>query len=120
MKKYIGCDAHSRYSIFASLGEDGRWDTVARVEHNESEMERFLKQLPAGSPVALESSGNWYWLVRAMEEAGLEPRLAHALEVKKRMPGRNKTDQLDAKGLALPLRNGALPEVWIPPAAGLA
>jgi hypothetical protein len=28
----------------------------------------------------------------------LEPRLAHALEVKKRMPGRNKTDHLDAKG----------------------
>jgi transposase len=66
--------------------------------------------------VALESSGNWYWLVRAMEEAGLEPRLAHALEAKKRMPGRNKTDHLDARGLALMLRNGWLPEVWIPSA----
>jgi transposase len=51
-----------------------------------------------------------------MEEAGLEPKLAHALEAKKRMPGRNKTDHLDAKGLALMLRNGSLPEVWIPPA----
>lgn len=29
------------------------------------------------------------------------------------MPGRNKTDGLDAKGLALLLRNDALPEVWI-------
>lgn len=51
-----------------------------------------------------------------MEEAGLDPRLAHALEAKKRMPGRNKTDHLDAKGLAMMLRNGSLPEVWIPPA----
>jgi transposase len=117
MKKYIGCDAHARYSIFASVREDGRWDPPVRVEHNELEMERFLKQLPTGSPVALESSGNWYWLVRAMEEAGLEPRLAHALEAKKRMPGRNKTDHLDAKGLAMMLRNGSLPEVWIPPAS---
>jgi transposase len=116
VKKYIGCDAHARYSIFASLREDGRWDPAVRVEHNEGEMERFLKQLPPGSPVALESSGNWYWLVRAMEEAGLDPRLAHALEAKKRMPGRNKTDHLDAKGLAMLLRNGSLPEVWIPPA----
>lgn len=116
MKKYIGCDAHARYSIFASVGEDGRWDAPVRVEHNELEMERYLKQLPAGTPVALESSGNWYWLVRAMEEAGLDPRLAHALEAKKRMPGRNKTDHLDAKGLAMMLRNGSLPEVWIPPA----
>lgn len=117
MKKYIGCDAHARYSIFASLQEDGHWDPLVRVEHNELEMERFLQQLPRGSAVALESSGNWYWLVRAMEEAGLEPRLAHALEVKKRMPGRNKTDGLDAKGLAMMLRNGCLPEVWIPPAS---
>ena len=117
MKKYIGCDAHARYSIFASVREDGRWDPPVRVEHNELEMERFLKQLPTGSAVALESSGNWYWLVRAMEEAGLEPRLAHALEAKKRMPGRNKTDHLDAKGLAMMLRNGSLPEVWIPPAS---
>ncbi len=116
MKKYIGCDAHARYSIFVSIDEHGRVSAPVRVEHDEVEMRRFLSNLPAGSPVALESSGNWYWLVRAMEEAGLEARLAHALEVKKRMPGRNKTDGLDAKGLALLLRNDALPEVWIPPA----
>jgi hypothetical protein len=42
-----------------------------------------------------------------MEEAGLNPRLAHALEAKKRMPGRNKTDHLDAKSLAMMLRNEA-------------
>jgi hypothetical protein len=51
-----------------------------------------------------------------MEEAGLEPHLARALEVKKRMPGRNKTDTRDATGLAILVRNHALPEVWIPPA----
>ena len=71
MKKYIGCDAHARYSIFVSLRENGQWDPPVRVEHNELEMERFLKQLPAGSPVAIETSGNWYWLVQAIEEAGL-------------------------------------------------
>jgi hypothetical protein len=53
MRKYIGCDAHARYSIFASLREDGRWDPLLRVEYNELEMSRFLKGLPAGSPVAL-------------------------------------------------------------------
>jgi len=115
-KKYIGCDAHARYSIFVVMDENGRCDPPVRVEHDEWEMRRYLATLPPGSPVALETSGNWYWLVRAMEEAGLDPRLAHALEVKKRMPGRNKTDRLDARGLALLLRNGALPEVWIPPA----
>jgi hypothetical protein len=94
-------------------GKTGGWDPLVRVKHNELEREGFLKQLPAGSAVALESSGNWYWLVWAMEEAGLDPRLAQALEAKKRMPGRNKTDQLDVKGLALMLCNGSLPEVWV-------
>lgn len=117
MKQYIGCDAHARYSIFVVMDEHGKAGLPVRVEHDELEMSRFLCTLAAGSPVALETSGNWYWLVRAMEQAGLDPRLAHALEVKKRMPGRNKTDGLDAKGLALLLRNGSLPEVWIPPAA---
>src|SRR6516164_1032143 len=28
----------------------------------------------------------------------------------------HKTDKLDARGLAILLRNGTLPEVWIPPA----
>jgi transposase len=116
MKQYIGCDAHARYSIFVSMDEAGKAAAPVRVEHDELEMRRFLGRLPAGSPVALESSGNWYWLVRAMEESGLEPRPAHALEVKKRMPGRNKSDSFDAKGLALLLRKDALPEVWIPPA----
>lgn len=49
MKKYIGCDAHARYSIFASLREGGGWDPPVRVEHKEGEMERFLRGLPAGS-----------------------------------------------------------------------
>jgi transposase len=116
VKKYIGCDAHARYSIFVTMDENGRTEAPVRVEHDELEMRRYLGSLPAGSAVAIESTGNWYWLVRAMEEAGLDPHLAHALEVKKRLSGRNKTDHLDAKGLALLLRTGALPEVWIPPA----
>jgi len=29
------------------------------------------------------------------------------------MSGKNKTDKLDAKGLAILLRSGTLPEVWI-------
>jgi transposase len=51
-----------------------------------------------------------------MELAGHRPRLAHPLEAKKRMGKTRKTDKLDAKGLAILLRNGSLPEVWIPPA----
>ena len=49
MKKYIGCDAHARYSIFASLREDGGWDPPVRVEHNELEMDRYLNAVAEGN-----------------------------------------------------------------------
>ena len=51
-----------------------------------------------------------------MERAGHLPQLAHALTAKRRMEGRHKTNERDAKGLAMLLRNGTLPVVWIPPA----
>jgi transposase len=116
MKQFIGCDTHLKYSVFRILSEDGVMGPAMRIEHGGGEMERFLAQLPAGSPVALESTGSYGWLVRAIEEAGLEPHLGHALEVKKRIGGTHKTDTVDARGLALLLRNGTFPEVWIPPA----
>ena len=53
MRKYIGCDAHARYSILASVREDGQWDAPVRVEHNQLSMELCLKQLPTGTPVPL-------------------------------------------------------------------
>jgi transposase len=55
-------------------------------------------------------------MVDEMEQAGHIPYLAHALRAKRRMEGRHKTNQRDAQGLAMLLRNGTLPVVWIPPA----
>src|SRR5688500_607403 len=52
-----------------------------------------------------------------MERLGHYPKLAHPLEAKRRMGRTNKTDKLDATGLAILLRNGTRPEVWIPPSA---
>jgi transposase len=50
-----------------------------------------------------------------MERPGHHPKLCNPLEAKRRMGLKKKTDQLDARGLAILLRNGTLPEVWIPP-----
>lgn len=114
-KQYIGCDAHRDYSVFRMMDERGGQSAPMRVSHRDGEMQRFLKTLPPESPVAIESCGGWMWLVRAMEEAGLEPHLAHAFKVKQRIAGPHQTDESDAGGLAMLLRNGTLPEVWIAP-----
>lgn len=114
MAAYVGCDAHRKFSVFVEVDENGRQSAPRRVEHDPEQMWKYIEQLPTGAEVALEASGGWYWLVDLMEKAGLCVHLADPLEAKKRMRGRNKSDALDALGLANLLREHRLPEVWIP------
>src|SRR6266849_7876379 len=116
MEQFIGCDAHKKFSLFVAMNEDGEYGRAIRVGHDREVFRAFLEDLPPGSQIALETSGSYYWLVDEMERAGHRPQLAHALTAKRRMEGRHKTDEKDARGLAMLLRNGTLPEVWIPPA----
>src|SRR5437879_1811953 len=117
MEQFIGCDAHKKYSVFVAVDECGKASQAIRVTHERDQYREFLKRLPAGSQIALEASGHYYWIVEEMECAGHNPRLANPLEAKKRMGKTGKkTDTIDAKGLGILLRNGTLPEVWIPPA----
>jgi transposase len=97
---------------------DGKGDLVerTRVGHVPGAIGAFLSQYPEGTPVALETVGNWYWIVDEIEEAGCIPLLAHAAKAKVMMGNIHKTDKLDAQGLATLLYLGKLPSVWIPPA----
>jgi transposase len=115
MKYYIGCDAHKKYSVFAGISEAGEIIPPQRVEHERQKFRSFLETLPGGSYIAIESVGNWYWLIDEMEKAGHTPSLVHAAKAKLMMGQINKTDKLDARGLYLLARNGTLPAVWIPP-----
>jgi transposase len=116
MTKYIGCDMHKKYSVFVAMDERGRYEPAVKVANDSLELRAYLQKLPPATAVAVEASGAWYWFVDELEAAGLDVRLVNPVEAKKRMPGRKKTDQADAAGLAMMLRNGTLPEVWIPPA----
>ena len=115
MKYYTGCDAHKKYSLFTTISEAGEIFPAKRVEHDRQKFRSFLETLPAGSSIAIESVGNWYWLIDEMEKAGHKPSLVHAGKAKLMMGNINKTDKLDARGLAILARNGTLPAVWIPP-----
>lgn len=116
MEHFIGCDAHKKYSVFVVVNERGQAGEAFRVMHDRQLYREFLAQLPAHSVIAVEASGNYNWLVDEMERSGHRPKLANPFEAKRRMGLTNKTDKLDARGLAILLRNGTLPEVWIPPA----
>ena len=111
----VGCDAHRRYSQFAILDQDGQLQHQARVDHEPGAIHAFLENLPEGTPVALETVGNWYWIADEIEAAGCVALLTHAAKAKVMMGNVNKTDQLDAKGLAKLLHLDSLPTVWLPP-----
>ncbi|NIO00183.1 MAG: IS110 family transposase [Anaerolineae bacterium] len=111
----VGCDAHKHYSLFAVLDDQGRLREKQRVDHEPGTIRDYLAQFPEGTPVALESVGNWYWIVDEIEAAGCVPRMAHALFAKKMMAHIHKTDKLDAQGLATLEHLGSLPTVWIAP-----
>lgn len=114
MQPVIGCDAHKKFSVFVSIDQHGKASRPVRVDHDRDLYCHYLRTLPANSEIALEATGHWYWIVDAMEEAGHRPHLANPFEAKRRMAKSNKTDALDAKGLAILLRCGTLPESWIP------
>jgi len=115
MKHYTGCDAHKKYSVFITISEAGEIFPAKRVEHDKQKFRSFLETLPTGSSIAIESVGNWYWLIDEMEKAGHKPSLVNAGKAKLMMGNINKTDKLDARGLAVLARNGTLPAIWIPP-----
>jgi len=113
----IGCDAHRHYSQFAVLDSHGALIQQIRINHSSGAIRDFLTDFPPDTPVALESVGNWYWIVDEIEAAGCVPLLTHAAKAKVMMGNVNKTDKLDAKGLATLLHLGSLPTVWIPRSA---
>lgn len=115
MEQFIGCDAHKKFSVFVAVNEKGHAGEALRVTHDRELYREFLSRLPAHSAIAVEATGSYSWLVDEMERLGHRPKLCNPLEAKRRMGLTNKTDKLDAKGLAILLRNGTLPEVWIPP-----
>ncbi len=115
MEEYIAFDSHKRYTLMER--EDIQTGKTAhlRIEHAQGAILQSLLGREPGTPVAVEATGNWYWIVDEIELAGLEPKLVHPRKAKLMMGMINKTDKLDVHGLNRLQRNGTLPTVWIPP-----
>jgi transposase len=114
--EYIAFDAHKHYTVASVERPTGEVLRETRLAHYRGAIRNFLEQWTPGSPVAVETVGNWYWLVNEIEEAGMVPRLVHARKAKLMLGMINKTDKLDARGMNRLQRTGTLPTVWIPPA----
>ncbi|MBI4587358.1 MAG: transposase [Candidatus Rokubacteria bacterium] len=108
---HVGVDLHKRLSQIAVLTEDGEL-TQHRLTNEPLRLERFFAEFPAQTPVAIEASGTWWWLVDLLEGLGHRPVLSQTKAI---AAARLKNDRVDAERLLLLLRGDLLPRVWIPP-----
>jgi transposase len=115
MREYVSFDSHKRYTLVERDDMETGRTQQCRIEHERGAIHRYLSRYPAGAKVAVEATGNWYWIVSEIEQAGDVPLLVHPRKAKLMMGMINKTDKLDVHGLNRLQRNGTLPTVWIPP-----
>jgi transposase len=115
MREYIAFDSHRKYTLAEREERDTGAVRQERIEHRRGALRAYLADAEAGTAVAVEALGSWYWIVEEIEAAGLVPALVHPRKAKVMMGMINKTDKLDVHGLNRLQRNGTLPTVWVPP-----
>ncbi len=111
----ISFDSHKRYTLALVEEMGGKMIDESRIPHERGNIRNYLRRFTPGASVAVETIGNWYWIVDEIEQAGMVPKLVHARRAKLLMGNVNKTDRLDVRGLSCLQRTGSLPTVWIPP-----
>lgn len=117
MREYIAFDSHKHYTLMERQDAQTGRTVQQRLAHQRGSLCAGLRGCQPGDAVAVEATGNWYWIVGEIEAAGLRPRLVHPRKAKLMMGMINKTDELDVHGLNRLQQNGTLPTVWIPPAS---
>jgi transposase len=113
---HVGVDLDKRSSQIAVVTEDGEI-VQQRLPNEAVGLEKFFAQFPPQTPIAIEASGTWWWLVDLLEQLGHRPVLSNPKQTKAIAAARLKNDRVDAERLALLLRGDLLPTVWIPPTA---
>ena len=92
--EYIAFDAHKHYTLASVARPDGRIAREERIPHERGALRGFLRRCERGSPVAVETVGNWYWIVDEIEAMGFIPKLVHAGKAKLVMGMIDKTDKV--------------------------
>jgi len=112
--EYIALDVHKKYTWARVEDVEGARLYESRLAHAHGTIKNFVNRWSEGSLVAVETVGNWYWVVDEIEAGGGKPQLVNARLAKLMMGSVNKSDKLDAKGMNRLQRTGTLPTVWIP------
>ena len=80
--EYIAFDAHKRYTLASVADRTAGSSAEGGSPHERGALQQFSRRCDRGSPVAVETVGNWYWIVDEIEAAGCVPKLVHARKAK--------------------------------------
>jgi transposase len=119
MARYVGLDAHSKRSVYVIEDEMGQVVDQGNVT---TTLEGLLLlrsrgELPAGTPVALESGTMAFRVARQLRQMDLDPQVIDASEVRaKAIRPNQKSDRRDALELCEGIRRGLYrTRVHVPP-----
>ncbi|MCX7995957.1 MAG: IS110 family transposase, partial [candidate division WOR-3 bacterium] len=85
-----------------------------RLPNDETVIGRFFEPFRNNCKVAVEATGNWYWLVDLLQALNLDVSLVNPFQTKAIAYARVKTDKVDAWVLTHLLRTNFLATCWIP------
>jgi transposase len=111
----VGIDLHRNRSHVAVIDEHGELVLSKRIVNGRDTFLELLGGLEGESEIAVEATYGWEWLAELLEDSGYEMHLAHPLRTRAIAAARVKTDAVDAKTLAHPLRADLLPEAYVAP-----
>ena len=93
---HVGVDLDKRSSQIAVLTDDGEI-VQQRLANDAVRLTNFFSQLPPQTPIAIEASGTWWWLVDLLEQLGHQPVLSNPKQTKAIAAARLKNDRVDAE-----------------------
>lgn len=116
---HVGMDSHRTFSRLTARDAENRVVLRQRLEHTDRQkMRQQLERFAPGTPVILEATFGWGWLVDELSQAKLSPHLAHCRKVSgwRETRGMAKTNTLDADLLSELWREQPhWWEVWLAP-----
>ena len=71
--EYIAFDSYKHCTFVQVEDAGGKLMQEQRIEHYREAFREFLSGCEVGSSVAIETIGNWYWIVDGIDAAGMTP-----------------------------------------------
>ncbi len=110
----LGIDLHKNFTFWSLLDPDGQVLWQKKLETDLDLAKEEAQKLPKPCQAVLEPTGCFHLYAEKLKESGVEPHLAHPLEVSLIAKSKNKNDKIDATILAQLLRTNFLPEAYLP------